>query len=558
MILPADLRARISREQLCDVLIHECAHVVRRDPAMRYLQALAGSLFWPLPTVHLVNRRLDRRGKRFATITPSLAASLLNMPKLCCAVATLVGRSGPALAVVGILPGRGKLESRIAGLIDARRDKGTRTSRAGVALWLSALIVASTAICGMTIREAQSENPAPAETEKVVPPQAANDPDELSRAALAEAQEIAAAVALKLSVENFKTGQAGGPEEQYVWSRRLMDAQIASNPSPAGRLRAADAHATRMNELKGIAHRLVEGGAAANSAVAMAEYYCAEAAGLFEAAKRAAGAKKSATAPVGPVSAENFVVTIPSAEGLLEIENGVVEGRRKIRSGRVVAALYQPGQPGTMQFLRRYAMFFDGEKRRADWIVGKYVLHRIWTPTSFIRWGGDDHLELLFQPQTPHPNSVEVPDARLLGLVTCPVDSISQFGLDTFFSHRDRENLEITSGVDQQEPVLKVSYQFENKAGHPVSVEYWLAPRCGNLPVYYACSSKIDDRTNSASLRVKLAYHPTSAVWFPSEVVYRHEPGGFYPEETVRIEEAEFDVEIDDSTFLRSGLEVAG
>jgi Zn-dependent protease with chaperone function len=59
VLVPAGLSERIDSQQLCDVLTHEVAHIIRRDPLVVYLQAVAGSLFWPTPLVHLLNRQLN-------------------------------------------------------------------------------------------------------------------------------------------------------------------------------------------------------------------------------------------------------------------------------------------------------------------------------------------------------------------------------------------------------------------------------------------------------------------------------------------------------------------
>jgi Zn-dependent protease with chaperone function len=60
IVLPVELPRAISREQLCDVLMHELAHVERRDTLIVLLQAFTNAFFWPVLFVHLVNRQLER------------------------------------------------------------------------------------------------------------------------------------------------------------------------------------------------------------------------------------------------------------------------------------------------------------------------------------------------------------------------------------------------------------------------------------------------------------------------------------------------------------------
>jgi hypothetical protein len=60
VLLPERLLDSLDDRQLRDVLIHECAHLLRRDPVVGLLQRLAEAIFWPHPLVHYLNRRLAR------------------------------------------------------------------------------------------------------------------------------------------------------------------------------------------------------------------------------------------------------------------------------------------------------------------------------------------------------------------------------------------------------------------------------------------------------------------------------------------------------------------
>ena len=60
VVLPEGLAESISGRSLGDVLVHECAHVIRRDAWVGLLQRLAGALFWPHPLSHYLNGQLTR------------------------------------------------------------------------------------------------------------------------------------------------------------------------------------------------------------------------------------------------------------------------------------------------------------------------------------------------------------------------------------------------------------------------------------------------------------------------------------------------------------------
>ena len=86
--------------------------------------------------------------------------------------------------------------------------------------------------------------------------------------------------AIEQSFEAYRKGEAVGPEEQYVWSHRLLDLQLAKDEAPDRQFAAAEAHALRMKKLKEIAEALAKSGAGPKKSIAMTDFYCAEAAGF--------------------------------------------------------------------------------------------------------------------------------------------------------------------------------------------------------------------------------------------------------------------------------------
>lgn len=60
VILPSGLTERIDRPALHDVLVHECAHLIRNDCWIGLLQRVAEMVFWPHLFVHFLNRTLTR------------------------------------------------------------------------------------------------------------------------------------------------------------------------------------------------------------------------------------------------------------------------------------------------------------------------------------------------------------------------------------------------------------------------------------------------------------------------------------------------------------------
>ncbi len=62
IIAPSGLGDALSETELLAVMLHECAHILRRDPATAIMQRLAGAIYWWNPLGHCLNRWLaDQR-----------------------------------------------------------------------------------------------------------------------------------------------------------------------------------------------------------------------------------------------------------------------------------------------------------------------------------------------------------------------------------------------------------------------------------------------------------------------------------------------------------------
>jgi beta-lactamase regulating signal transducer with metallopeptidase domain len=144
VVLPERLPSVSSPENLRAVLVHECAHVVRRDPWVRLLQQLASVLFWVHPLVYLLNRRLDRAREEVCdnhvlahTDAPAYAETLLTVAQFCYPTPRLQG-------YLTMMPRHYDLERRVVDLLAERRDTATRLpapQRATLLAALAALLV---------------------------------------------------------------------------------------------------------------------------------------------------------------------------------------------------------------------------------------------------------------------------------------------------------------------------------------------------------------------------------------------------------------------------------
>ena len=60
VVVPEAWFEAVPAQSMRDLLIHECAHLVRRDPLIGVLQRIAELIYWPHPLVHFLNHRLSR------------------------------------------------------------------------------------------------------------------------------------------------------------------------------------------------------------------------------------------------------------------------------------------------------------------------------------------------------------------------------------------------------------------------------------------------------------------------------------------------------------------
>jgi probable HAF family extracellular repeat protein len=126
VMLPREAVQRDDQDALARMLIHEFAHIQRRDPWVLRLQRLVTIPLWFHPLVHWMNRELDRAREELCDnhvlrdSSPSNYAETLLALALHCANAP-----GPTLTL-SIVRGEHRLESRIRRLLDGDRDRSTR------------------------------------------------------------------------------------------------------------------------------------------------------------------------------------------------------------------------------------------------------------------------------------------------------------------------------------------------------------------------------------------------------------------------------------------------
>jgi beta-lactamase regulating signal transducer with metallopeptidase domain/protocatechuate 3,4-dioxygenase beta subunit len=121
VVVPTDLDER----ELRDVLIHECAHVIRRDLWVGLLQRVVAVVLWPHLAVHYLNRQLGRAREEVCDNFVLRVDDARGYARTLLALTERRPTSGLALGIVGT---RWTLADRVAGLLDPERNRMTRSS----------------------------------------------------------------------------------------------------------------------------------------------------------------------------------------------------------------------------------------------------------------------------------------------------------------------------------------------------------------------------------------------------------------------------------------------
>lgn len=170
IVLPRGFRRALDTDQLQGVYVHESEHLRRRDHWVMMLQGIATAVYWPIVTIHLVNRALTRareelcdNGVLRVQDPTAYGQTLLSIAGLVHTRRSFAGGLAPTVIR------RGELERRVAQLLDKSRDRRTAVSpqvrwTAVACLLALATLLATTRVIAIA-QQAPSDLPSKEESE---------------------------------------------------------------------------------------------------------------------------------------------------------------------------------------------------------------------------------------------------------------------------------------------------------------------------------------------------------------------------------------------------------
>jgi beta-lactamase regulating signal transducer with metallopeptidase domain len=217
IVLSKNLLKSMTPAELRDVLVHECAHVLRRDSAVGLLQRIALMLFWPYPLMALLNRQLTLAREE---VCDNYVLLHVPGPQYAQTLFDLSERIQPLssnLVQVGLFQHYCPLERRVAGLLDMRRNIMTKINRwaaLGLAVvFLSiALLAAGSRILQAKPEETKNNETASTTEEKKNPIEEKSNPEMIVTGQVADPNGKALA-----DVQVTVVGRKREPEASASW-----------------------------------------------------------------------------------------------------------------------------------------------------------------------------------------------------------------------------------------------------------------------------------------------------------------------------------------------------
>jgi WD40 repeat protein/beta-lactamase regulating signal transducer with metallopeptidase domain len=156
VILPSWSVETLSDEGLRDILVHEFAHIRRRDHWVLVAQVVSRCLYWPIPSIHVLNRELGRSREDVCDNFVLAQRDPITYGELLLQLAARAIGARLPYGTIGMFNRPGELEGRVVRILDDRTSRATCSSLAARVLIISAFLLLATALIGTRFVTAQS------------------------------------------------------------------------------------------------------------------------------------------------------------------------------------------------------------------------------------------------------------------------------------------------------------------------------------------------------------------------------------------------------------------
>lgn len=129
VLLPEGLPERINGRQLEYILLHECAHILRGDQWIGLAQRVVEMIFWFHPFIHMLNRQIGRAREEVCDNYALQKGGGEDYAQTLLQLAEFIPQCSHVPATAGLIGPKWKLEERIKGILDKRRQIMTHINR---------------------------------------------------------------------------------------------------------------------------------------------------------------------------------------------------------------------------------------------------------------------------------------------------------------------------------------------------------------------------------------------------------------------------------------------
>jgi beta-lactamase regulating signal transducer with metallopeptidase domain len=133
VVFPSAFLAQFNDDQVLQMLIHECAHALRRDPLVALYQQVLASALWFHPLVHVANRLLNQAREEVCDNHVLQSASPTEYSRTLVSVAQSISPMPYGWFAPTLVQSDRYLENRVLGLLNPRRSRVTKLSYRRVA-----------------------------------------------------------------------------------------------------------------------------------------------------------------------------------------------------------------------------------------------------------------------------------------------------------------------------------------------------------------------------------------------------------------------------------------